>query len=265
VPQAIRNRSDSPTKTCTEPGCDRPLRAQGFCVTHYNGMRGGDWAYPKVQVPCGWCGKVTLKPKTSRYSGRYCSTTCKGAGYSRIRVCPVPDAHPSRSCHVPPDHPSRIPTSCPVPATHPSRLIQRRCEWCDSLTARLRYCSDGCKRRASVARRRGREADGRTYSWSHVMRVLLLLKGRCAYCDQVVIGPPDPDHVVPISRGGSNGNANILPCCKACNSDKRDLLLHEWNADRARRGLAPVRTAFDRSVPAFAHLLPDVFASAHAA
>ena len=65
---------------------------------------------------------------------------------------------------------------------------------------------------------------------------------RCAYCDQRVEGQPDPDHVVPLSRGGSNSITNILPSCRACNSDKRDLLLAEWRMDRQRRCLPARRT-----------------------
>lgn len=47
----------------------------------------------------------------------------------------------------------------------------------------------------------------------------------------------EPDHVIPLSRGGSNSITNVVPACKPCNSGKRDLLLSEWYADRARRGL----------------------------
>lgn len=69
------------------------------------------------------------------------------------------------------------------------------------------------------------------------MRLYLALGKRCAYCEQEFDGPPDPDHVVPLSRGGSNSITNILPCCSPCNSDKRDLLLSEWNEDREIRFL----------------------------
>ena len=55
----------------------------------------------------------------------------------------------------------------------------------------------------------------------------------CAYCD----GPCESvDHVVPLSRGGTNFEGNLAPCCLRCNSSKCDLLLVEWLFDRRHRG-----------------------------
>ena len=54
-------------------------------------------------------------------------------------------------------------------------------------------------------------------------------KGRCHYCDQPV--PPRQltmDHVVPLARGGFTEKGNVVPCCKDCNTSKRDLLPLEW-------------------------------------
>jgi hypothetical protein len=49
----------------------------------------------------------------------------------------------------------------------------------------------------------------------------------CAYCGD----PADTtDHVIPISRGGTDLPANRLPACGRCNSSKRDLTLQEWIA-----------------------------------
>lgn len=52
---------------------------------------------------------------------------------------------------------------------------------------------------------------------------------RCAYCR----GPyEDIDHVIPLSRGGSNWPANLRPACKRCNNDKRAKLPSEWDIQR---------------------------------
>ena len=42
------------------------------------------------------------------------------------------------------------------------------------------------------------------------------------------------DHVVPLARGGFTKKGNVVPCCKDCNSAKRDLLPMEWEEQLAR-------------------------------
>lgn len=245
-----------PQRTCTMPECSKPHRARGLCLNHYNVERYADVPrHPKHPVACSQCGTIVYKTPAKRYSQRYCSMLCRGFSRFGPMSTPVPKTHPSRQ------------TSCTIPMGHPARpprravKVPKKCLWCDADTAGVSYCDITCRRRAKLARRKGREADGHTYSWAHVMRVFALLGNCCAYCRQPVDGLPDPDHVVPLSRGGSNGSGNILPSCRLCNSDKRDLLLWEWDVDRTARNKPPVRTIFDRSDPAFAHLLPDCIAS----
>lgn len=36
------------------------------------------------------------------------------------------------------------------------------------------------------------------------------------------------DHVVPVSKGGSNDESNLVTACLPCNRSKRDKFLHEW-------------------------------------
>jgi 5-methylcytosine-specific restriction endonuclease McrA len=56
-----------------------------------------------------------------------------------------------------------------------------------------------------------------------------LAKGVCNYC-----GRPTPpkeltmDHIVPVSRGGKSTRGNVAPCCKECNTAKKQLLPMEW-------------------------------------
>ncbi len=42
------------------------------------------------------------------------------------------------------------------------------------------------------------------------------------------------DHVVPLARGGKSTRGNLVPCCKECNTAKRQLLPIEWEAYRRR-------------------------------
>jgi 5-methylcytosine-specific restriction endonuclease McrA len=52
--------------------------------------------------------------------------------------------------------------------------------------------------------------------------------GRRGYCGAV--GPLEPDHRVPLSRGGSNDIENIIPACRRCNTRKRTLTEDEFRA-----------------------------------
>lgn len=53
-------------------------------------------------------------------------------------------------------------------------------------------------------------------------------RGICHYCGRVV--PPKEltmDHIVPMARGGKTTKGNVVPCCKECNNQKKQLLLLE--------------------------------------
>lgn len=76
-----------------------------------------------------------------------------------------------------------------------------------------------------MAREKDRARDLRRSQWWKRR----LGRGRCHYCGRST--PPREltmDHVVPIVRGGTSERGNVVPCCKQCNSRKRDLLPLEW-------------------------------------
>ncbi len=59
--------------------------------------------------------------------------------------------------------------------------------------------------------------------------------GVCHYCRAVF--PPGEltmDHVIPIARGGRSEKFNLVPCCKDCNTQKRQLLPSEWDSHMER-------------------------------
>lgn len=49
----------------------------------------------------------------------------------------------------------------------------------------------------------------------------------CTYCGTSA-EPLECDHIVPISRGGSNDDSNLTTACRRCNRSKRAKLLSEW-------------------------------------
>ena len=57
-----------------------------------------------------------------------------------------------------------------------------------------------------------------------------IAKGKCHYCHKPV-SPKEltMDHIVPLSRGGLSTKGNVVPSCKACNTQKKQMLPMEWD------------------------------------
>lgn len=54
-------------------------------------------------------------------------------------------------------------------------------------------------------------------------------KGKCFYCRRSFPSQElTMDHIVPLSRGGRSTKGNVVPCCKTCNTNKKQLLPMEW-------------------------------------
>jgi 5-methylcytosine-specific restriction endonuclease McrA len=54
-------------------------------------------------------------------------------------------------------------------------------------------------------------------------------KGKCYYCGRATSPKAmTMDHIVPISRGGKSTRGNVVPCCKTCNTTKKQFLPMEW-------------------------------------
>lgn len=61
-----------------------------------------------------------------------------------------------------------------------------------------------------------------------LLRIIRTANGCCSYCQREVGAESlTPDHVIPLSRGGSNTPDNIVAACPECNVRKGDRLLSE--------------------------------------
>lgn len=49
----------------------------------------------------------------------------------------------------------------------------------------------------------------------------------CRYCGSYGV-KLECDHVIPVSRGGSHEDSNLVTACFKCNRSKRDKLIEEW-------------------------------------
>lgn len=57
-------------------------------------------------------------------------------------------------------------------------------------------------------------------------------KGLCVYCSVDIRHDYEVDHIIPISKGGSNWPENLQLLCEPCNLDKRDKLPEEYAEER---------------------------------
>lgn len=104
---------------------------------------------------------------------------------------------------------------------------------------RFRYLTDTSYRLYHRAKSKGYKVAAKDPGRStdtplaHIPPTLLLQRWaefghRCAYCR--ASGDLQIEHVIPISKGGTNDLGNIVPACRSCNSSKRSRDAHEWFA-----------------------------------
>jgi 5-methylcytosine-specific restriction endonuclease McrA len=75
-------------------------------------------------------------------------------------------------------------------------------------------------------------ADGQIteQDWLEVLEMYGNVCASCGTSDDIAI-----DHIIPLSRGGSNTKENIRPLCRACNVSKSNKMPDEWNGRKGGR------------------------------
>ena len=71
-----------------------------------------------------------------------------------------------------------------------------------------------------------------THTAADVERLYKEQKGRCFWCSSEVGGRYHIDHLIPLSKGGSNGPENIVIACPLCNVRKHDKMPWEFMPER---------------------------------
>jgi 5-methylcytosine-specific restriction endonuclease McrA len=79
----------------------------------------------------------------------------------------------------------------------------------------------------TLRRAREMKAEGH-YTLAEWLALLAEYRHRCGYCG--VTGKLEPDHRIPLARGGSNWISNIIPACRTCNTRKRTATESEFRA-----------------------------------
>lgn len=92
---------------------------------------------------------------------------------------------------------------------------------------RLWYANNPDKAAAKTSRRHARKRQAPGHFTAEEFAHLCESRGHCCtYCGAQT--KMTVDHVVPLSRGGSNHIENIAPACLSCNSRKRDRTVEEF-------------------------------------
>ena len=99
---------------------------------------------------------------------------------------------------------------------HKDRLRYKLWQWRKANPHKL-----AMQNKRNKARRRGAIGRFTTAEWN---LVIAIFRGKCAYC-WLVKDKLEPDHVFPVSKGGSNFIENIVPACRSCNSRKGDRVI----------------------------------------
>lgn len=93
------------------------------------------------------------------------------------------------------------------------------------------------KRAKDQAYRARKIAAGGSFTGAEWLELVARWGNACAYDGKA--GPLEPDHRMPLSRGGTNFIENILPACRSCNARKHNMTEEEFRA----------RLAAERDVP----------------
>ena len=104
-----------------------------------------------------------------------------------------------------------------------------------SSTADLRSEAPASGGSAKILPKPERQGSGRRIRLPAAVTREVLNSGPCTYCGEDLF-PMTVDHVVPVSKGGSNDRANLAPACWPCNREKLNFTPEEWKAWREETG-----------------------------
>lgn len=95
----------------------------------------------------------------------------------------------------------------------PSKQNERTKNW-------LKLHPDASRRSSSIRRTRKKLAEG-THTWRQFLNLCISSEWKCFYCGSGLdLDTVTEDHVIALSRGGSDDISNIVPSCKVCNFKK---------------------------------------------
>lgn len=229
---------------CTIGTCEREQHAKGYCQTHY--IRWKNYGHPLKTAPkrkskvCkvnGCNGKYNAKGYCEKHYRRYLKygdplfrqvepkTTCKIDGCNRKHEC-------RGYCQL---HYWRVKNHGDPFIIGKARKVYKHCIYpgCEEKHFGRGFCYKHYQKseygQANNNRRRSRILnspinDFRGNDWKECLNKF---GHSCAYCGKSGVSLQQ-DHVVPLSKNGSNTKTNIITSCQTCNLSKSDTLFEIW-------------------------------------
>lgn len=74
--------------------------------------------------------------------------------------------------------------------------------------------------RAKCAERRALKMAGGSHTKEDIEEIMSMQGGKCAYCKSGISKKYHVDHIIPLSKGGSNQRSNLQCLCPSCNMRK---------------------------------------------
>lgn len=108
---------------------------------------------------------------------------------------------------------------------HPQRVRESQYKWREKHPDTWRVAS---KKGQTTRRARKQGAEG-AYTLEDVQKQLIVQRELCWWCGEKIKGKYHPDHLIPLSRGGSNYPNNIVVACVSCNLKKYNKMPWEWS------------------------------------
>lgn len=198
--------------------------------------------------PTGLCDHCGNSFARSQRSHRYCSARCRSAA-SEARRRPAPTRVSCERCGTEFERSHPRYRYCSARCQHrtassrqrlkdPQRERERWRAWYrrnkEKVIAYVRaWRRENPDRVAQYERRRRAARLGTTaaHTLDDVLALFEAYEWRCGYCGSG--GRLTIDHLVPLSRGGSDASDNLMPACIGCNSSKHDRSELEFRAETA--------------------------------
>lgn len=230
---------DTPTKVCTKCGREKPATPEYFSrdVDKKDGLRPSCRACRCALTPpkqlsfllqCRACGKdkTLSEMQPSEKNRRGVTRNCKEC--HKIITRKWKDAHPEQAnaavkrWHK--EHPK-------ITIAHRNAYRERNREELNR-KSREKARNNPEPQKARTRTYRAKKHAGGRHTAQDVQLQYETQEGKCYWCGCDVFNKYHVDHVIPVSRGGSNNPDNIVIAYPPCNLSKNDKLPHEWAGNK---------------------------------